>query len=56
MGVCSKRPQDCREVWLPVCGCDDVTYGNACEAARAGQSVQQKGRCPRADVSLGQSP
>jgi hypothetical protein len=31
-----KRDLMCPMVYLPVVGCDGVTYGNACEAARAG--------------------
>jgi len=44
-GTCRAKPDICPDVWLPVCGCDGQTYGNACEAARAGISVDYEGEC-----------
>jgi hypothetical protein len=44
-GVCAPVPQGCPDVWDPVCGCDGVTYSNACEAAMAGQSIDHLGEC-----------
>lgn len=44
-GVCTTIPFGCPDVWDPVCGCDGVTYGNACEADAAGVSVDHVGAC-----------
>ncbi|MGH1345856.1 MAG: hypothetical protein ACRBN8_30105 [Nannocystales bacterium] len=46
VGACVATPEVCAEIYAPVCGCDAVTYGNACEAASAGVSVQTQGACP----------
>ena len=35
----------CTRIYLPVCGCDSVTYANACEAEAAGLSWWRPGEC-----------
>jgi hypothetical protein len=47
-GTCSTKPQVCTEQYMPVCGCDNKTYGNACEAAAAGVNVAAAGKCEAA--------
>ncbi|WP_018479813.1 Kazal-type serine protease inhibitor family protein [Pontibacter roseus] len=38
--------QMCTMQYDPVCGCDNKTYGNACEANRAGVTAYTQGACP----------
>jgi len=44
-GTCELRPEDCPDVWDPVCGCDEITYTNECFAALEGMSVDYFGEC-----------
>jgi hypothetical protein len=36
----------CDDVLEEVCGCDDATYENECEAAAHGVDVADDGACP----------
>ncbi len=45
IGTCQTRPATCITVYRPECGCDGVTYSNACEAKRAGASIRSHGEC-----------
>jgi hypothetical protein len=45
MGRCEMRPDICSSLFAPVCGCDNVTYSNACVAQSMGTDVQFEGEC-----------
>lgn len=44
-GTCAAIPEACDTVFDPVCGCDGVTYDNACGANMKGVSVIASGAC-----------
>jgi hypothetical protein len=46
-GICSQRPTICPLIVAPVCGCNNKTYNNVCEAHRAGVTVKHDGKCEK---------
>jgi len=52
-GVCTDLPTPCPTNIAPVCGCDGVTYNNACEAHAAGVNVAAIGECAGGGTACG---
>lgn len=44
-GTCVAKPEGCIQVYDPVCGCDNKTYGNDCTRQQAGVSLKSTGAC-----------
>jgi len=44
-GTCAKKPEMCTFDMKPVCGCDGLTYSNACAAETSGVSISSTGEC-----------
>jgi len=42
---CAPRPEECIELYAPVCGCDQRTYENSCFANAAGTGIYTAGEC-----------
>jgi len=45
LGTCKPKPGGCTDQFQPVCGCDGMKYGNACDANMMGVSVAADGAC-----------
>lgn len=44
-GVCTPAPEECHDVYYPVCGCNMVTYTSDCAAAAKKVTVLKLGPC-----------
>ena len=44
-GMCEAVPEVCTEEYVPVCGCNGLTYPNDCSRKRAGTAKVKDGTC-----------
>ncbi|NJL76012.1 MAG: T9SS type A sorting domain-containing protein [Saprospiraceae bacterium] len=49
--ISQARVTSCPTVVEPVCGCNNLTYNNSCEAERQGVTTWSPGACPGSDVN-----
>ena len=45
MGTCVRVAEVCIELYQPVCGCDNKTYGNDCQRRVAKVTKKADGAC-----------
>ena len=45
VGTCAKAPEICNQIFRPVCGCDNRTYGNDCERQAQKVAKAHDGPC-----------
>ncbi|RYU93835.1 Kazal-type serine protease inhibitor family protein [Emticicia agri] len=51
LGKCEEKVRDdraCTAIYQPVCGCNNKTYGNSCEAEARGITKYTEGECKAA--------
>jgi hypothetical protein len=53
LGTCAITGGFCTYDFVPLCGCDNKTYRNMCEADMAGVNVAYKGECKKKPKKAG---
>jgi len=48
-GICQTKPTTCPNEYVPVCGCDQRSYGTICNAHQNGQAPLHEGECDQVD-------